>query len=149
MATAERTGRAWWGGAEGALRFALEMPRRTATLPAIMQPVAPAAPPVPHTTLEKLQQVPSHIWWMIALGILGFILVVLLIRHAAQINKFVLAAIIFMLVFVVGMQWVYERNEPEWATPVVEWLANFLPSKGKLGTQPKPGQPPAPKPAAK
>jgi hypothetical protein len=32
---------------------------------------------------------------------------------------------------VVGFQWIYERNEPKWATPVVEKLANFFPSKGQ------------------
>ena len=46
-------------------------------------------------------------------------------------NKAVLGAIVFVLVTVISFQWIYERNEPDWATPVVEKLANFFPSKGQ------------------
>ncbi len=94
------------------------------------------------TTIEKLQQVPPHTWWMITLTIVGFIVLVLLIRFAAQMSKLLLCGIVLFLFFLLCTQWVYERDEPAWATPIVEPLAQFLPSKGKP-TPPKPpsGQP--------
>jgi cbb3-type cytochrome oxidase subunit 3 len=91
------------------------------------------------TTLEKLQQVPSHTWWTIALAIVGFIVVVVLIRFAAQMSKLLLGGIVLFLLFLLCTQWVYERDEPAWATPIIEPLAQFLPSKGK----PKPATQPS------
>ncbi|MCW5549526.1 MAG: hypothetical protein KIT44_11240, partial [Opitutaceae bacterium] len=54
----------------------------------------------------------------------------ILLKKIAGMNKAILGAIVFVLVTVIGFQWIYERNEPAWATPVVEKLANFFPSKG-------------------
>lgn len=93
------------------------------------------------TTLEQLQQVPSHTWWLVALSIVGFIVVVVLIRFAAQMSKLLLAGMALFLVFLLCTQWVYERDEPAWATPVVDQLAQFLPSKGKPKPPPS-AQPP-------
>jgi amino acid transporter len=107
-------------------------PRGQATLPVIM-------PLFALTTLEKLQQVPPRTWWLIAAGVGAFFLVVVLIRLAGQVNKFLLGGIVVIVVFVVGMEWVYDRNEPAWATPFVDALASsgFLPTAGKPA--PKPG----------
>ena len=91
------------------------------------------------TTLENLQQVPPRMWWTVALAIVGFIVVVLLFRFAAQMSKLLLCGIVLFLGFLLCTQWVYERDEPAWATPVVELLSGFLPSKGK----PKPAVPPS------
>ncbi len=92
------------------------------------------------TTLEKLKQVPAHTWWMIALGVGAFFVLLLLVRLAGQVNKFLLGGIVVIIVFVVGMEWVYDRNEPAWATPFVDTLAGsgFLPTAGKH--PPKPGE---------
>jgi hypothetical protein len=116
-------------------RFALEIPRGTVTLAAML-------PLLALTTLEKIQQVPPRTWWLIAIGIGAFIGVVVLIRLAGQVNKFLLGGILFLVVFVVGIKWVYERDEPAWATPFIEPLASsgFLPTAGKLA--PKPGDKP-------
>lgn len=101
------------------------------------------------TTLDKLKQVSPQTWWLIGGGILGFILFVVIIRKIMTgANKFILMGIIALVVFIVGLQWVYERNEPDWATPAVEFLARFLPSKPKYPAPPSPAQPsntPAPK----
>ncbi len=94
------------------------------------------------TTLEQLKQVPPHTWWTIAIAILGFVVVVLLIRFAAQMNKLLLAGGVLFLLFLLCTQWVYERDEPAWATPVVEWLGQFLPSKGKPAATPPAAKPP-------
>ncbi|HRI82629.1 MAG TPA: hypothetical protein PLF88_09355 [Opitutaceae bacterium] len=82
------------------------------------------------TAMEKLQKVPMQFWLKAALAVAIFIAAVILIKKIAGMNKAILGAIVFVLVTVIGFQWIYERNEPDWATPVVEKLANFFPSKG-------------------
>jgi len=100
-------------------------------------------------TMEKLKDVPPRMWWLVGGGIVAFILFVVIIRKIMDGgNKFILAGIIALAVFIVGMQWVYERNEPAWATPAVDFLARFLPSKPKQIGAPTP-TPPGKTPAAK
>ena len=83
------------------------------------------------SALEKAGKVPIRTWVNIALIIGGFFLLVFLIRKAADMNKILLSAIIFVVVAIVGFHWVYERNEPAFLTPFVEYVAPFLPSAGK------------------
>ena len=82
------------------------------------------------TTLEKLQAVPDRFWINAGLVVIGGALTFILVRHAAQMNKYVLSLLVFLFVSTVGFQWIYERNEPRVLTPVVEILAQFLPTKG-------------------
>lgn len=82
------------------------------------------------TTLEKLQAVPRHFWINVLLIIFGGVLALVLVRHAAKMNKYVLSLLIFLFVSTVGFQWIYERNEPRALTPMVDILAQFLPTKG-------------------
>jgi hypothetical protein len=86
--------------------------------------------PLAATAMEKLQRVPMQFWLKAALAIVLFVAGVILLKKIAGMNKAILGAIVFVLVTVIGFQWIYERNEPAWATPVVEKLANFFPSKG-------------------
>ena len=81
------------------------------------------------STVEKLHRVPVNFWLKVAAAIALFILAVVILRKVARMNKAVLCAILFVVVTALGFNWVYERNEPEWATPVVEWLARFFPTK--------------------
>jgi hypothetical protein len=48
---------------------------------------------------------------------------------AARMNKFVLFAIIAVTVLVVGITWVYERNEPKFLTPLIDTIAPFFPAR--------------------
>ena len=82
------------------------------------------------TTLEKIQKLPMQFWLKFALFIAAFIVGVIILKKIAGMNKAVLGAILFVVVTIMGFNWIYERNEPAWATPVVEKLANFFPSKG-------------------
>ncbi len=82
------------------------------------------------TTLEKIQRLPMQFWLKFALVIVAFIAGVIVLKKIAGMNKAVLGAILFIVVSMLGFTWIYERNEPAWATPVVEKLANFFPSKG-------------------
>lgn len=69
-------------------------------------------------------------WMRLGLGVLVVIGIVFFLRKVAKMNKVVLAVVTFVIVTVVGFNWVYERSEPAWATPVVGFLANWFPTKG-------------------
>lgn len=79
---------------------------------------------------EKLQKVPPKFWIYLAVAVVAVIVGVFVLRKVAGMNKVVLAVIVFVVVVVVGFNWIYERNEPAFLTPVVDRLAPFLPSKG-------------------
>lgn len=82
------------------------------------------------TTTDRLTQIPVEFWVRLGVAVLVLAGVVIVLRKVAKVNKVVLTVIVGLLVSLVGFNWVYERNEPSWATPVVSWLADFLPTKG-------------------
>jgi hypothetical protein len=90
------------------------------------------------TPLEKLKQVPPEFWMKLAAVIVAVVIVVIILRKLAQANKIVLAVVALIVVSAVGLNWIYERNEPKWATPVVEKLAQFFPTKGAYAAKPAP-----------
>ena len=53
----------------------------------------------------------------------------MLLPHAAQMNKVVLAMVILVSTTTVGFQWIWERNEPRFLTPYVNLIAPFFPGK--------------------
>lgn len=85
--------------------------------------------------MEKLQRVPLQFWLKAALAMAIFVVGVIALKKIAGMNKAVLGAIVFVLFTVVGFHWIYERNEPAWATPVVEKMANFFPSKDQYANR--------------
>ncbi len=84
------------------------------------------------TTLEKLQAVPTRFWINTVIFIVIGWLAIMLVRHAARMNRVVLTMIIIVVVTSVGFQWIWERNEPRFLTPYVNLIAPFLPSKGSF-----------------
>lgn len=80
------------------------------------------------TALEKLHNVPAKVWINFGIGVLIFVGVVILIRKAAEMNKVVLGVVVFVVLTIVGFNWVYSRNEPQFLTPFVEKIAPFFPS---------------------
>lgn len=95
------------------------------------------------TALEKIQKVPAS-FWLQALGVvLAIVAVVMVLRGVAGTNKVVLGVVAFMIFTIVGVNWIYERNEPKFMTPVIEKIAPFFPSKGayanKQASKPKVG----------
>lgn len=88
--------------------------------------VTTAAP----TALDKLKQVPPAFWLKVGLAVLAVVVAVFLLRKLAEMNKVILSVIVLVILSTVGFSWIYERNEPSWATPVVSKLAGFFPSKG-------------------
>jgi hypothetical protein len=101
------------------------------------------------TGLDKIKAAPPAFWWKLGGAVLGLIIVVIVIQQIAKVNKMVLAIIALIVFSVVGVNWIYERNEPAFLTPVIDKIAPFLPSKGSYGnTQKKdtlPSQTPPPK----
>jgi hypothetical protein len=80
----------------------------------------------------RLQDIPSDVWLKIGIGVAALIAVVVVLRKLAKVNKVVLTIVVLVVGSFVFFSWIYNRDEPEWATPVVQWLAEFFPSKGKL-----------------
>lgn len=100
--------------------------------------VAASAP----TALDKLKQIPPAFWLKVGIAVAAIVVAVILLRKIAQMNKVVLTVIVLIVVSTVGFNWIYQRNEPAWATPVVEKLAGFFPSKGSYAAkQQKPARP--------
>ncbi|MSU50593.1 MAG: hypothetical protein EXS37_16155 [Opitutus sp.] len=84
------------------------------------------------TAIEKLQQIPTDFWVKLVLGVFAIFATVVFLRKVAKVNKVVLGVGIFLFAAFAGSNWIYERNEPKWATPVVQWLGGFFPTKGKI-----------------
>jgi hypothetical protein len=91
------------------------------------------------TALDRLKEIPLEFWMRLGFGVLFVIALVFFLRKVAKMNKVVLAVVTFVVVTVVGFNWVYERSEPAWATPVVSFLANWFPTKGPPATKPASG----------
>ncbi len=98
--------------------------------------------PLAATALEKIQQVPKEFWIGVGIVVVGLILAVFIIRKVAGTNKVILAVVSMIVVSVVGFNWIYERNEPKFLTPIVEKVAAFFPAKDSYNntqkTLPKP-----------
>lgn len=92
-------------------------------------------------TLEKLQNLPTKFWINVGIFLGVIIAAVVIWRFIHQMNKIWLSVIIFLICAIIGFNWIYERNEPEFMTPVIEPLAEFFPSKGAYHTtqQQEPG----------
>ena len=94
------------------------------------------------STLDKLKQVPTAFWWKVGAAVLAIIVIVFILQKVAQMNKVVLAIIVLVVFTVVGVNWIYERNEPAFMTPIINKIAPFLPSKGSYDAKQQltPGQ---------
>ena len=97
---------------------------------------AVAAPAKPLTTLDKLKEIPPDFWLRLGVAVLAIIGLVIFLRKIAKMNKVVLTVVIGLIVVIGGFNWVYERDEPAWATPMVSFLAGFLPTKGAVAKAP-------------
>lgn len=95
------------------------------------------------TTVDKLKEIPPDFWWKTLLAVVALVVFILFLRKVAKMNKVVLGVVVMIVFTVVGFNWIYERNEPAWATPVVNWLAGFFPTKGTYASkqQTVPGTP--------
>lgn len=81
------------------------------------------------STVEKLRQVPRQFWFNAVLVVLCFVLIVLFIQKMRQMNKIFMFFILALILALLGVNWIYERNEPAFLTPAIDKIAPFLPSK--------------------
>jgi hypothetical protein len=87
------------------------------------------------TALDKLKQIPPQFWWKLGLAVLALVVLVFVLRKVAGMNKIVLAIVTLVIVSIVGFNWIYERNEPAFLTPIVDRIAGFFPAKGSYGAK--------------
>lgn len=88
-----------------------------------------AAAAASKSTADRLREIPSEFWIKIGIGVLVIIAVVIILRKLAKVNKIILTIVVLLVLSIIGFNWIYERNEPAWATPAVQWLANYFPTK--------------------
>jgi hypothetical protein len=98
-----------------------------------------AAAAASKTTADRLREIPTEFWIKIGIGVLILIGVVIALRKLAKVNKVVLSIVVLLVCSIVGFNWIYERNEPEWATPAVQWLSNYFPTKDSIQAGPGSG----------
>jgi hypothetical protein len=96
-----------------------------------MNLIAAITAPLGHvSTLDKLRAIPPEFWMRLGFAVLAVIGTVLFLRQVVKMNKVVLTVVVGLMVTIVGFNWVYQRNEPTWATPVVSFLSGFFPTQG-------------------
>jgi hypothetical protein len=84
------------------------------------------------TTLARIQDIAPGVWLRIGAAILALIVIVVILRKVAGMNKVILAVIVGLIVTIIGFNWIYQRNEPAWATPVIAPLSKFFPTKDSM-----------------
>lgn len=85
-----------------------------------------------NSTVSRLEAASHLAWVRIAIGVAALVLLVVVLRKLAKMNKVVLGVVVFLILTFVGFNWIYQRNEPAWATPVVSKLAGFFPTKDSM-----------------
>ncbi|HNC22582.1 MAG TPA: hypothetical protein PLU52_00135 [Opitutaceae bacterium] len=94
------------------------------------------------TTMDKLKKIPPEFWWKVGTIVLVVAALVIIVRKVSGMNKMVLGAVLFVIFTVVGFNWIYERNEPAFMTPVINKIAPFFPSKGAYNAKQQQGTKP-------
>jgi hypothetical protein len=87
---------------------------------------------VTKSSADRLREIPPEFWVKVGIGIVVMVVVVIALRKLAKVNKVVLSIVVLLVLSIIGFNWIYERNEPTWATPAVQWLANYFPTKGDI-----------------
>ena len=85
-----------------------------------------------HTAVDRLRQIPMEFWLKVGLGVVVIVATVIVLRKVVHMNKVILGVGVGLVATFVGFNWIYERNEPGWASTPVQWLAGFFPTKGKI-----------------
>jgi apolipoprotein N-acyltransferase len=91
---------------------------------------AAAKPVAPLTALDRLKAIPPEFWLRMGMAVVAILAIVFFLRKIAKMNKVVLVVVTGFIVTVIGFNWIYERDEPAWATPIVSFLSGYFPTKG-------------------
>ena len=81
--------------------------------------------------VENVRSIPLEFWWKAALFVAIFVGAILAVRRIKRMNKVVLAVVVLVICSIIWFNWIYQRNEPAFMTPIVEKVAPFFPTKGK------------------
>lgn len=90
---------------------------------------AASSPALPAFTVVR--EIPVDFWLRLALAVALVVGAVVFTRKLSRANPVVLGVVVFVSLTMIGFSWIYERDEPSWATPAVQWLANYFPTKVK------------------
>ena len=85
--------------------------------------------PFVSAAFERVREIPNAFWVNLGVAVLLLILLVIILRKLAAVNKIVLAMAGIVAIAGLGFSWIYERDEPKFMTPLVEKIAPLLPSK--------------------
>ena len=77
---------------------------------------------------QSLQPLYSQAWFPFAVGVAGLIFAYSVWQTLKSLPKLVMYPIIAATAMIIFMNWVYYRNEPEVLTPMVNMIAQFLPT---------------------
>ncbi len=103
------------------------------------------------TAVDKLSKVPPLFWVKVVGAILAFVVAILILRKLMELNKVLVIAVSIISFSILWFQWIYERNEPAFMTPIIEPMSQFFPSKGAYSSKQeqepvRPGSKKEPKP---
>ncbi len=79
--------------------------------------------------LQSLQPLYSQAWFPYAMGVIGLVFAYSVFKSLKSLPKLVMYPIIMATCVIVFMNWIYNRNEPELLSPIVDLLAPWLPAR--------------------
>ena len=94
------------------------------------------------SALDTAKHIPPSTWMKIGIALASIIVVVVVLRKVAHVNKIVLGVAVFVVGTVMFFNWVYNRNEPAFMTPIIERIAPFFPSAGAYNAKQQSGPKP-------
>ena len=80
------------------------------------------------SAIEKIRHLPKKNLVNLGLVALLVLVVIVLFKVAARMNKFVLGIIILVTLMVLMLTWVHERNEPKFLSPIIDAIAPYVPN---------------------
>lgn len=90
------------------------------------------------TVWEKLQAVPMSTWISLIVALIVLFFVVRAWKSLKEFNEFAPWIALIMIGGSVILYWTYERTEPKILSPVMDFLANYLPTKIQYKDAPVP-----------
>jgi hypothetical protein len=93
--------------------------------------------PLVSKALERVREIPNAFWVNLGVAVLLLILLVVILRKLAAVNKIVLAMAGIVAITGIGFSRIYERDEPKFMTPLVEKIAPLVPSKTTYKSEPQ------------
>jgi MFS superfamily sulfate permease-like transporter len=80
------------------------------------------------SAIERIHNLPHRNLVNLGLAALMLVVVIILFKLAARMNRFVMGMIILVSLAVLMLIWVHERNEPKILTPLIDAIAPLVPT---------------------